>query len=369
MCMLFILDAKVKTNSKKFFKSSFSIALFIIALIHLVSFFNSENHLSYLDEIKNKIPFLFIPISLLTVEKVDEKKIQFIFIFFISCCVISSVYSYYHYRIDLANNLELYSKGEVMKTIVHHIYYSVLCSIGCIFCVEILFKTTSNFIKLALGIVLFWLYVFIHVMSVRTGIFSVYFLILLYIFLHFISTRKYMYLAGFIGLIIVIGFMLFEKIPTIKNKIDYTKYSFEQLKNNTDSLNNYSDPRRILSDKLGIEIIQKNKLVGVGIGDVQDELNTIYKTRYPNFSSAVYARIHNQYLETTASLGLPLGIVFIICLMFPLFYFVRKKDHLFITIYSSILVVMCWEPFLKTQIGTSIFLIISCIGFNRNRES
>ncbi|HUM50537.1 MAG TPA: O-antigen ligase family protein [Chitinophagales bacterium] len=369
MCILFILDANAKKNSKQFFKSAFSIALFIIAIIHLVSFFNSENHLSYFDEIKNKIPFLLITFTLLSVEKIETKKLHLVVAYFVVSCIISSIYSYYHYRIDLANNLELYSKGEVMKTVVHHIYYAVLCCVASIFCVEILFKTTSNIIKIITGIILFWLYVFIHVMSVRTGIFIIYFMLLLYIFLHFVRTRKYLYLAGFISLIIVIGFILFEKTPTIKNKIDYTKYSFEQLKNNTDSLNNYSDPRRILSDKLGIEIIQKNKLVGVGIGDVQDELNTIYKVRYPNFSTAVYARIHNQYLETTAALGIPLGIVFIICLMIPLFYFFSKKDHLFITIYSSILVVMCWEPFLKTQIGTSIFLVIICIGFNRNKEN
>lgn len=368
MCVLFLLDKNWKVVFKQYFKSWFTLSFFMIAFIHLISYFNSENHIVYLDELKNKIPFLFIPFTLLAVEKIEEKKMHYVFAIFIFCCLITSIYSYINYRNELASNLEMYSKGEVMKTIVHHIYFSILCSIAAIFCAEILTKKYTFFVRFSAGISLFWLFIFIHVLSVRTGIFILYLLLIFYVFLRFLDTRKYLYFVGFIVSLIITGFILFETIPTIKNKIDYTKYSIEQLKNNTDSLNTYSDPRRILSDKLGIEIIQKNKLFGVGIGDVQDELNAIYKERFPNFSEAVYARIHNQYLTTTAGVGLFLGFVFCLCLFLPNLFFFVKKDYLFFTIYSSLLIVMLWEPVLKTQIGTSIFLVICCIGFNRNKE-
>lgn len=54
-------------------------------------------------------------------------------------------------------------------------------------------------------------------------------------------------------------------------------------KNQQDTANQVSDSRRILSDKIGIELIQKNKLFGVGLGDIQDEMNVIYQQRFPQF--------------------------------------------------------------------------------------
>jgi len=129
-----------------------------------------------------------------------------------------------------------------------------------------------------------------------------------------------------------------------------------------------SDSRRMLSDKIGIEILQKNKMFGVGLGDIKDEMNSIYKQQYPQFNSEVYSHIHNQYLYTICGVGLLTGSLFCILLLLPIFQFIRDRNYVFILIYGMLLMVMLWEPFIESQIGNSIFLVVCCVGLLRKKE-
>jgi len=361
--ILFLLSEKPATKSKEVFKNLISVTLVGILLIYLLSFFNSENHVEYLKVIKNKIPYLFIPLSLVSVQKLSKQQLIFIQYFFIVCCLYSSGWSYYQYLQNSEIYADLYARGEVIPTLIHHVSFAVLLCFAAIIVLNNSIHKNGKTEKIINAFLLIWLIYFLHILSVRTGILLLYVSLFLYGVILLITQKKIVITISLFLLLILSSIIFYQKIPTIKSKIAYTFYGIAQYKNKQDTANVVSDSRRILSDKIGIEILQKNKMFGVGLGDIKDEMNSIYKKQYPQFNSEVYSHIHNQYLYTICGVGLLTGSLFCILLLLPLFQFIRDKNYVFTLLYGMLLMVMLWEPFIESQIGNSIFLVVCCVGF------
>ncbi len=323
--------------------------------------------MEYLNVLKNKIPFLFIPLSLISINYLEKIQVKLLQYTFILCGLISSILSYVQYIQNVELYTELYKQGEVIPTIIHHVSFAILLCVVVIFLLENLITIKNKIEKGSNIILIIWFIYFIHILSVRTGIVLLYFSVFLFGVISLINYKKKIFAIGLIVLLFLSAYISYQKIPTIKSKIDYTYYGISQFKYNNDTANLVSDSRRFLSDKIGIELIQKNKLIGVGIGDIQDEMNKIYKQHYPIFKTDVYSHIHNQYLHTICGVGLGFGFIFCICLLLPLFHFIKNKNAVFAICYLMLLLVMLWEPFIENQLGTSIYLVVCCLGFVSKR--
>ena len=368
MCFIFLLGEEWMNNLKKNYKSLLTISFSGIFIIYLVSIFNSENLNEYFKVFKNKIPYLFIGFSIVTTGKIDKKPLKITQYVFIVCAVLSSFWSYLQYYKNIDYYSHLYTKGEVIPTLIHHISFSLLLCIAVVFILQHLLEAVSKFEKITYCLLLFWLVYYIHILSVRSGIVFLYLSILLFV-LHILFTqKKKWFAAGLLLFIFLSAYYSYEFIPSIKNKIGYTVYGLNQLKTNRDSTNQISDTRRILSDKIGIEIIKKHPYFGTGIGDLKEEMNQIYKSRYPAFNETVYSRIHNQYLYVMAGAGLISGIIFCILLLLPLILFIKNKNAVFTISYLMILLLMFWESFIENQLGNSIFLWVCSAGYVQNND-
>ncbi len=366
---MFLANENWKNSFASYFKTLLGISFAGIFIIYLLSGFNSTNHAEYFNILKNKIPFLFIPVSLIAVKSLKKEQQKLIHYFFILCCLISSVWSYIQYLPNAVLYTNLYAEGKVIPTLIHHVSLSVLICIAVLFVLYNLIKVSSIIEKFINFILLIWFIYFIHILSVRTGIVLLYFSVFLFGIITLFTQKKPVFTIGLILLLIFSAAISYQKIPTIKSKIAYTIYGISQYKNQQDTTNQVSDSRRILSDKIGIELIQKNKLSGVGLGDIQDEMNVIYQQRFPQFKKDVFSHIHNQYLYAVCGVGIILGVLFCICLLLPLIQFVKEKNWIYSLAYLMLLLLMCWEPFIENQLGTSIFLVVSCLGFLNNKEA
>lgn len=279
------------------------------------------------------------------------------------------MWSYVQYLQNVELYTNLYAEGRVIPTLIHHVSLSVLVCVAALIALNNLLLEYKILEKIISFILLLWFIYFIHILSARTGIVLLYLGIFLFGIITLFTQKKPLFTIGLILLLIFSAVISYQKMPTIKNKIAYTLYGISQYKNQQDSTNQVSDPRRILSDKIGIELIQKNKLTGVGMGDIQDEMNVIYQQRFPLFKREVFSHIHNQYLYTICGVGIISGMLFCICLVLPFIQFIKEKKLVYSLAYLMLLLVMCWEPFIENQLGTSIFLVVSCMGFLNTKES
>jgi O-antigen ligase len=205
---------------------------------------------------------------------------------------------------------------------------------------------------------------------VRTGIVLTYLSIFVMVFFLLLRFKKPVFAGALAVCMLASALFAYQQIPTVRHKIAYTFYGLTQYKSGQDSTNQVSDARRILSDQIGIELIQQHPFSGVGFGDVQDAMNQIYAQRYPRFPQDVYAHIHNQYVYVFTGAGILLGILFITALFAVLIQFWKEDNTLFVILYLMLLLVMLWEPFIENQLGTSIFLFICSLGMlNKTRHA
>lgn len=299
-----------------------------------------------------------LPLSLGMLTTTDKKSLNYIEHFFILCALISSGWSFLQYLQNIESYTKLYAQGAVIPTLIHHVSLAVLVAIAALMTLNNLLKENAAFEKTINGILILWFIYFIHILSVRTGLVLLYAGIFLFAIIVLMQHKKKMFALGLTALMLLSAYISYEKIPTIKSKIAYTLYGISQYKNQQDTANQVSDSRRILSDRIGWNLLQQNKCFGVGIGDIQDEMNVVYQHQYPQFKKEVYAHIHNQYLYTACGVGLLSGLLFCVLVFLPFIQYVRERKPVFAIAYLMLLLVMCWEPFVENQLGTSIFLLL-----------
>lgn len=363
MCCSFLLHKDWKEVIRKSTTSYMTISFVGIFLIYAISFFFSENKIELFAILKNKLPLIFIAISIISIEKISKIKLNILLYFFIFCSFFSSIWCYFQYQKNIEFYANLYAQGEVIPTIIHHVSFAVLLCFSVLFILNIIVQSVNKIKQFVLIILLVWFIYFIHILSVRTGIVLLYISIFLFALSMLIIKKKLAIAGGLMFIMIASAYFAYQKIPTIKSKIGYTIYSIDIYKDKKDTTNQVSDARRILSDKIGFEILQQHKYFGVGFGDIQDEMNKIYKQRYPYFKQDVYSRIHNQYLYVITSAGVIFGSIFCLLLLLPFIQFIKDKNIVFAIAYFLLLLLMLWESFLENQLGTSIFLWICCVGY------
>ena len=159
-------------------------------------------------------------------------------------------------------------------------------------------------------------------------------------------------------MVLIIGTAIFLSsiyIPSLRSKIAYMKYDWEQYQQQNSKA--YSDGERINSIMHGIKLAKENLLLGVGEGDVEDEMKLeIYGTNLP--AEDTYIKMpHNQFVWTFAATGI-LGIVLFIGFFLASIYksFAEKNLYLFLFTIVAIASMMV-EQTLETQLGVAWFLI------------
>tara|TARA_B100000809_G_C15098386_1_gene515903 strand:- start:1481 stop:1966 length:486 start_codon:yes stop_codon:yes gene_type:complete len=127
------------------------------------------------------------------------------------------------------------------------------------------------------------------------------------------------------------------------------------------NINGHSVLMRFEYLKIAISIIKKNKLFGVGTGDVQDEFNTQYTLDNTKLTEKYRLRTHNQFLAFGVSFG-ALGFCwFICCLFYPLSVNANYKNYLYLSFLSILLLSMLTEDTLEVQAGINFFAFFNTI--------
>lgn len=127
-----------------------------------------------------------------------------------------------------------------------------------------------------------------------------------------------------------------------------------QLTNSSDP-NGHSLLQRIEYWKTAIQIIQKNWLIGVGVGDVQNAFDEHYKVNHTLLTKNNQLRAHNSYLTSWISFGILGIVVFCWMIIHFLYYFKREKQVLPILFMLIITASFLLEDTLETQMGVTFF--------------
>lgn len=334
-------------------------------IIHLAGLIGSDNINEAYYELDKKIPFLAAPWALACSSKVLEKKCYLVLWSFVAGCILATLicFCYAVYNYIVSNDLSYFEYHTFSEII--HLQPGYLAIYIC-FAISILiigFTENSNLWLLRV-FVIGWLGLIVIILSARMQIIISSVIILVSIVRYF----KQSLIKTFFGLLFASVCLLIIIFSFPQNR-----YRLKEAIN--------PDPNRWGEQQIrgsiwpcAIETVSKSSYLGVGLGDVKDELERCYIER--NYTSLTYwegvrFNAHNQYLETLVGLGVPGLLYFLTMLGYLFFLFKQNKSYLGYYLLFILMMSFLTESVLERQRGILVFAtFIPFIIFNKvNRQS
>lgn len=360
-----VLSLYPKKNIQNLLQNKALLALLGIFFLYMISGLWSENLSYWADRLRMKLPFLALPFGFAALQNLKYKDYQHILYAFFWLIAVISIGILGVYLSDFQNLNATYLQGKVLPTPVHHIRFSLMMVYA--FALGLYFWENSFFVrfqqeKIILLILTLFLFVFLHVLAVRSGLLALY-LVLIYQFLRYIiRSKKYLVGTGVAVILLAFTFSAFYFIPTLQNKIGYTEHNWHGYMNK-EELATLSDSKRIATIEAAVMEGMKHWVIGVGIGDVKDVTTAYLKEYYP-----VMAHLglipHNQYLFVWLGVGTIGLLFFMVCFLYPVFY---KRGYLnpqFVSLHLIILSSFLVEHTIEVQIGSAFYTLFVFVGIN-----
>ncbi|NNK90231.1 MAG: hypothetical protein HKO89_06440, partial [Saprospiraceae bacterium] len=131
-------DGNLKVKFGRFLNNKYYLAVTGIFLIFLISGLWSENTDYFLNRMRIKLPFLFLPFAFFASPKIDKLIMKRLMFLFIGIMLSSAIWSTLMFLTDIEHFIEIYKKGQIIPTPIHHVRYSILISISVLFCIYLI---------------------------------------------------------------------------------------------------------------------------------------------------------------------------------------------------------------------------------------
>ena len=357
------INPSLKSNFLKLLSHKAYLACSLFFIIVLISGLWSEDTDYLLERLRIKLPFLLLPFAIISIPNFSERQYLSLFYFLVVLMFISSSLVGMNYFLNFEAITEAISRGKNIPTPMHHIRFSLMLAFSVLagfvlwwkkFYLK--YKWESNFIAL----ITVFLFYFIHVLSVRSGLFVLYLSILFFSLRHIYLTRHYKMGVAAILAVIFLPVIAYHTIQSFQAKVDYARRDMQMyyLGQGKD----YSDAERIISYEVGLKIGNKNPLVGVGAGDLKKEVEAYYEEQFIDTSAPKMP--HNQFISTYAGMGIFGLIFFCAAFFYPLLYHKNYKDSLFASFHFIVFLSFMVENTIETSIGVAFYSFFLLVGLN-----
>jgi O-antigen ligase len=363
LTIFWILNISGKSTIRGAILSRNFAALSSIFVVFLFSVTYSSNIANGFSQLEAKIAIILLPLVMLTYNRLNEDRLDFILAAFLVgtlisslLCLVSTIYlnfisgrSYVYYY------SWYYSSDSLVENFgFHPSYFSIYCSF-CIFIALSLFKKGKIGVTIASSIVLY-LVVFQLLLASRIGILA--FIILSTLTILFEAAIKRNILTG---LFYVLCLFLAMAYAISNFTIIREKFSVLVNYNVNEHNEGFKIDRRFYQWNSSLEIFKENPLIGVGIGDLKGELRRSYLKNgfvegYENSYNA-----HNLFLETAASTGL-VGVFALLGLWTASFYIaIKSKSILYLEFLLLFFLLSAVESVFSVQKGTVFFCFFNTL--------
>jgi O-antigen ligase len=353
----------LKSNIKKLLSHKAYLSLTIFFFLILVSGLWSEDTHYLLERLRIKLPFLLLPFAFISIPSFTERQFLSLFYFLIILMFFSALIVGTNYLLDFENITENINKGKVIPTPMHHIRYSLMQAFGILAGIVLWWKRfylKYKWERYFIAFITVFLFYFIHVLSVRSGLFVLYLSILFFSIRYIYLTRRYkLGLATILGLILL-PLIAYKTIESFRAKVDYARRDMKMY--NLGLGKDYSDAERIISFEAGLKIGNKNPFFGVGAGDLKKEVESYYKEHFIDISTPKMP--HNQLISTYAGTGLVGLFIFCFAFFYPLWYHDNYKDELFAAFHLIVFFSFMVENTIETAIGVAFYSFFLLLGIN-----
>ncbi len=245
---------------------------------------------------------------------------------------------------------------------LHTTYFSMYLNLSVLFLLDEWLNPTvqkTRFHKWIPALLIFQL-INIILLFARTSLATSFITVLLFLFLNrekwIHQKQKIRILASGLVLILftlAITFQLNNRFVQVEEVMEHASSTWQNkpLTSDTMPADDNSTSTRIRLWKSALQVIIEHPFVGVGTGDIKDELMLQYARNNYQYGIKGDLNPHNQYLHTTVILG-GIGILVLLAyLLIPFRLALIKKDWLYICFLLIILINGVTESIMEVQKG------------------
>ncbi|MGB4850391.1 MAG: O-antigen ligase family protein [Saprospiraceae bacterium] len=339
----------------------FIIVFSLYFLLFVVSIVYAGNISEWWQLTHPKFPFLLIPLGFLMLKPFSRKEYMLITLSMIVLAIWSSIWvqvAFYSEHYLFSQSLGF---GGSLPTPINHIRYSVVVALSMILCLSFAiegWKIKYKWERWTYALAAVYLFYFLHVLSVRSGLAIAYAgLFLMVIF--YLRTLSRLKQIAIVTCIILAPFLAYKLLPGFQQKVNYTIYDLGMFRQ--DQGNAYSDSERWDSWRAGIVIGNQHPFFGTGTGKFRPTLQQYYKEELKKDD---YTRPHNQFINVFCEFGLFGLSVFLFTLLYPMTFRFFWRPPLMPVLYIMQILSMLVEHPLDTEFGTMLFIIITVLGLS-----
>jgi O-antigen ligase len=350
--------AQVKT----FFKVPLLWNISLLFLIPLISGFWSTDLDQWKEIIRIKLPLLFLPFAFASPFRLSQRQWEIMAFVAVILVFLATVGSTIAYLMERRLTDDSYLGGKSLQTAfgndrVRFSWVVGLTVPGAAWAATSYWSKKRS-LAILLLIIACWLAVYLHILSVRTGLFSFY-IILFSVFVFMVRDRKR---SGWIilSLLIILPLAAWFILPSFQNRVKYLDYEFDFAKNRS-YLPGSTDPVRIISIQAGIEQYRSAPVWGLGFGDIQSSSRKWYAENYPAMKEQDMILPSSEFVLYTTGAGILGYLSFFSALLTPFFMKLRQR-RAWLLLSIAVLVSLLFDIGLEVQFGVFIYCFV-VLGF------
>lgn len=333
------------------------LAVTLLFWAFFISVFWSEDQWFWLERTRIRIPFLVLPWAFANLPQLELRRYaDLIYTMTVALCLFSAG-ALVNFLLDPVTILSGLGEGQPVPVPRHHIRFSLmivmtLVSGGWLWGKPAYWRSATE--RMVFGGLLVFLFVAVHIFSVRSALIALYAVLGFSTFRFLFRTRQW--LIGGIALLFLLAtpIVAYKALPSVQQRIGYMLYDWEHFKSSKGG-ESYSDSERFVSLDIGVHIWLDNKILGVGIGDL--EKATLEKTieRHPEYAETPKLP-HNQFLYIMAATGLLGLLISLVAFIYPMLQSVYRNFYVFMAFQVIVFISFLVEYTLETSIGAAFFL-------------
>ncbi len=332
------------------------LSLLLIFVLVLHAGYPLEDFGYWLTRLRIKLPFLVLPVAFVLLPRLEYSDRLRVYRFGGILLGLTALILTLYYIMHWSELQLLLQQGQSLPLPQNHIRFSLLVGI---IAVNLLVHHTvgpacrqkNRGLWLLVG---GWLFVFLHILSVRSGLVSAYLALTVVLLQQTLYSRKKIAALAALFLLLTLPFLAWRWVPSLQTRVGYMLYDWEQFRKGADT--GYADTGRFASWQTGWEIFRESPWTGVGVGN----LSAAVAKKHPDLSAPLMP--HNQFLTVMAAHGIIGLVVFLLALFLPLWYGAAWRQPAFLATWI-ILVSSCMvESTLENALGVGLFVVFLGVG-------
>jgi O-antigen ligase len=354
---------QLKGNVQGFLSNKAYLVAMVPFFIVLVTAFWSGDLDYTIERLRIKLPFLVLPFAFASIPRFKHREVLLVFYFLLATMTVACLYIGINYLANFEEINDLIGKGQPMPTPSNHIRFSLVLGfsiIGGAILFAQRFVLRYPWERWLIGGMTVFLFLFIHVLSVRSGILVLYLAVLFLSIRYVYLTRRFAMGAGVLLALTVVPIAAYLLVPSFQTKIHYARWDLMQYWQGRGS--DYSDSERLTSLEVGLKIGNEHPVLGVGAGDLKEEVKKRYAAEYTDASKPKMP--HNQFVTMYAGSGMIGLLVFLSSFFFPLFYRRSYRITFFLALHVIVFFSFMMENTIENNFGISFYLLFLLIGIN-----